>query len=97
MSDNADAIIEKWRQKIRDLQARLVAKHGQKLLDNGGFYYSVDEEDGFLESLSWVSSEYSDFKQSNEPLLKLLQYWSNDRECFPVEFVREMLKEALRK
>lgn len=93
----ADRIISEWRIKMKETETRLVSECGGDILSDGGFYYSTDEEDGFLERVAWGSGKYSDFKTSDEPLLRLLQFWSNDRECWPTEFVREMLKEALKR
>lgn len=71
--------------EIQKLETRLVSEYGHELKNNGGLAYYVDEEDGFLE---YVGTEINqDFTQIDEPMLKVLKYWTNERTVYPREWI----------
>lgn len=79
-----ERVLEYLDSQMETLQDRLVKRYGDGILSNGGLPYYVDEEDSFLE---YLSDEIPDFQNSNEEMIRLLKYWTNERTVYPREWV----------
>jgi hypothetical protein len=99
--------IEQFNREIDEACARLQCQLEDILhFDYSGnrrllrYAYHKDEEEGFIERIFYAFRDLTkdkkfDLADSDEPLISVLKYWTNDRACLPLEWVEILITRVL--
>lgn len=92
---DAKTYLREFDKEIEEAGERLKEKYAEKLRSDSAelkWAYSIDEEDGIMERLA---SSRDNLSSVDEPLVKMLKFWTNDRRCYPKEWVEYLLSKVI--
>lgn len=94
-----EKIIEKWRKKVSSLKDKMEVLCEELNVDSS-WPYMADEEDTPFETIlsepRLIEYKYTKIHNENELLKSLGNYWENERECIPWEWVELIIRDVVK-
>lgn len=84
--------------EIKETEKILIEKYGAESLENAygsGLMPYIDEEERVMESLSHVTGKYQPLSTFEEPLIKMLDHWT-ERVYYPKEWVEYLINKVIK-